>query len=91
MEAFNIGGIFALILLISGIVLTFVTIRRMIRGQISLPGWGKWLLSAVMIGMLLITLIGMLPPLEITVENPFVETNTHIVSPADPSETTGQE
>lgn len=91
MEIFNIGGIFALILLISGIVLTFVTIRRMIRGQISLPGWGKWLLSAAMIGMLLITLIGMLPPLEVNVENSFVETNTHIVSSADPSETTGQE
>ena len=52
MEVFNIGGIFALILLISGIVLTFVTIRRMIRGQITLPGWAKWLLSAAMIGML---------------------------------------
>ena len=88
MEAFNIGGIFAIILLITGIVLTVITIRRMIRGQISLPGWGKWLLSAAMIGMLLITILGMLPPLEIKVEDPFVETYTHVVFPADPSETT---
>lgn len=91
MEVFNIGGIFALMLLISGIVLTFVTIRRMIRGQIALPGWAKWLLSAAMIAMLVITLIGMLPPLEVTVENPFVETHTHVVMPADPSETIAQE
>lgn len=88
MEVFNIGGILALILLISGIVLTVITIRRMIRGQIALPGWAKWLLSAAMIGMLLITLNGMLPPLEIDVENPFVETHTLVVSPDDPSETT---
>ena len=38
--------------------------------------------------LLLITLIGMLPPLEIDVENPFVETHTLVVSPDDPSETT---
>ena len=91
MEVFNIGGIFALILLVSGIVLTVITIRRMIRGQIALPGWAKWLLSAAMIGMLLITLIGMLPPLEVNISNPLVETDTHIVFPADPSETTAQE
>ena len=91
MEVFNIRGILALILLVSGIVLTAITIRRMIRGQIALPGWAKWLLSAAMIGMLLITLLGMLPPLEVTLENPFVETHTDIVFPADPSETTTQE
>ncbi len=91
MEVFNIGGMFALILLVSGIVLTVITIRRMIRGQIALPGWAKWLLSAAMIGMLLITLLGMLPPLEVNMSNPFVGTDTHIVFPADPSETTTQE
>lgn len=91
MEMFNVGGVFALILLISGIVLTVITIRRMIIGQISLPGWGKILLSIAMVLMLLITLLGMLPPLEVTLENPFVETHTNIVFPADPSETTTQE
>ena len=91
MEMFNVGGVFALILLISGIVLTVITIRRMIIGQISLPGWGKILLSIAMVLMLLITLLGMLPPLEVTLENPFVETHTNIVFPADPSETTAQE
>ena len=91
MEMFNVGGVFALILLISGIVLTVITIRRMITGQISLPGWGKILLSIAMVLMLLITLLGMLPPLEVKVDNPFVETYPHVVTPADPSETTMQE
>lgn len=58
--AFNVGGIYMILLLLFGSILTFITIRRMIRGQIALPGWGKWLLSAAMIGMLLIPLIAML-------------------------------
>ena len=85
---FTIGGIYMTLLLLSGCLLSFITIRRMIRGQIALPGWTKWLLSAAMIGMLLITLIGMLPPLEVKVDNPFTETHTHIVHSADPSEPT---
>ena len=88
MEAFNIGGIFALILLISGIILTVITIRRMILGQINVPGWEKLLLSAAMILMQLILLLSMLPPLEVKLDNPFVETYTNIVSPADPSQVT---
>lgn len=74
-----------MILFLVGIVLTVITIRRMIKGQISLPLWAKILLSTAMILGLLITFIGMLPPMEATVTNPFITEETHIITPVDPS------
>lgn len=86
MEIFGI--VFSFLLLIVGIILTAITMLRMRSGQISLPGWAKVLLSAAMILMLVITLIGMLPPIEVHVTNPFLSEDTHIVTPADPSKET---
>lgn len=83
MEIFGIG--FRLLLLIAGIILTVITMLRMRSGQIALPRWRKILLSAAMILGLLITLIGILPPIEVRVTNPFVSEETHVVTPADPS------
>lgn len=68
---------------IFGIILTIVTIRRMVTGRISLPRWGKVLLSAAMITWNLFLVLSMLPPVE--VDNIFVEEHTQIVTPADPS------
>ena len=70
-----------------GIVLTVITMLRMHSGKIALPRWGKVLLSIAMITMLVITLLGILPPLEVDVVNPFITEDTVIVTPADPSET----
>ena len=86
MEAipFSLGGIFYILMLIGGIILTVITTRCMFNGQLSLPGWGKVFLCIAMIAMVVILFLGMLPPQLIEVENPFVETHTHIVFP-DPS------
>lgn len=83
--AFGIASIFQVLLFVTGLVLTIITIRRMKIGQISLPGWAKILLTIAMILGLAITLIGMLPPMEATVTNPFITEETHIVTPIDPS------
>ena len=82
--AFSIAGIFGISMLLGGIVLTVITMARMRSGQLSLPGWGKVLLCIGMIAMLVILFLAMLPPHLIEVENPFVESQTHIVFP-DPS------
>ena len=82
--AFSIAGIFGISMLLGGIVLTVITMARMRSGQISLPGWGKVFLCIGMIAMLGILFLAMLPPHLIEVENPFVESQTHIVFP-DPS------
>lgn len=82
--AFSIAGIFGISMLLGGIVLTVITMARMRSGQISLPGWGKVLLCIGMIAMLVILFLGILPTHLIEVENPFVESQTHIVFP-DPS------
>ena len=89
MEAtvFTIGGICMLLLLFSGTVLTFITIRRMITGQICLPGWAKVLLTCLMLLMLLCTLLSMLPPARIGITNIFITEDTHIVLPAIPETT----
>ena len=79
--AFSIAGIFGISMLIGGIVLTVITMARMRSGQISLPGWGKVFLCIGMIAMLVILFLAMLPPHLIEVENPFVESQTHIVFP----------
>lgn len=82
--AFSIAGIFGISMLLGGIVLTVITMARMRSGQISLPGWGKVFLCIGMIAGLVILFLAMLPTHLIEVENPFVETHTHIVFP-DPS------
>ena len=82
--AFSIAGIFGISMLLGGIVLTVITMARMRSGQISLPGWGKVFLCIGMIAMLVILFLGILPTHLIEVENPFVESQTHIVFP-DPS------
>ena len=81
---FSLGGIFYILMLIGGIILTVITTRCMFNGQLSLPGWGKALLCIAMIAMVVVLFLGMLPPHLIEVENPFVETHTQIVFP-DPS------
>ena len=81
---FSLGGIFYILMLIGGIILTVITMSRMINGQLSLPGWGKVFLCIGMIAMLVILFLAMLPTHLIEVENPFVESQTHIVFP-DPS------
>ena len=82
--AFSIAGIFGISMLLGGIVLTVITMARMRSGQISLPGWGKVFLCIGMIAGLVILFLAMLPTHLIEVENPFVESQTHIVFP-DPS------
>ena len=79
--AFSIAGIFGISMLLGGIVLTVITMARMRSGQISLRGWGKVFLCIGMIAMLVILFLAMLPPHLIEVENPFVESQTHIVFP----------
>ena len=81
---FTSAGLFGIVMLLSGIILTVVTMVRMRSGKISLPRWGKVLLSTAMIAMLLILVLGMLPPDVIEVTNPFVEEYTHIVTPSAP-------
>ena len=83
MEIIGIG--FSFLLLLAGIILTAITIFQMCSGRLSLPGWAKVLLSAAMIFMLIVALIGMLPPIEFHVANPFVTEETHFVTPVDPS------
>ena len=82
--ALSIGGIFAILMLISGIVLTVITINRMVSGKIDLPGWGKVLLSVAMIAMLVIQIFAMLPPDIIQIDTPFVEEHYHPVTPSTP-------
>ena len=85
---FSIGGIYMTLLLLAGSFLTFITVRRMLSGQISLPVWAKWLVTACMILMLMITLLSILPPMEVNMDTPFIEEYTHIIASADPTETT---
>lgn len=84
----NIGEIFMIFLLLSGSILTFITIRRMIRGQISLPNWAKWLLSIAMIAMLVITMLCILPPIEADSDDFCVTETSAMLTPDDsiPSE-----
>ena len=84
---FTSAGFFGIVMLLSGIILTVVTMVRMRSGKISLPRWGKVLLSIAMIAMLLILVLSMLPPDVIKVTNPFVEEHTHIVVPSVPETT----
>lgn len=80
---FNTGGGIMILLLLFGLILTIITIRRMLTGRISLPKWGKVLLSIAMIGWLLVMVLTMLPPTE--ADNIFVDEYTEIITPVDPS------
>ena len=84
---FSVGSLFYILMLIGGIILTVITMSRMFNGQLSLPGWGKVLLSISMVAMVVILFLGMLPADLVEIENPFVETHTQIVFP-DPSMST---
>lgn len=81
MELYGAGSTF--FLLVFGIVLTFITLRRMITGSITLPLWAKILSVAAMILSLLVILLSILPPLQIPVEDFFIDEQTHIVYPAE--------
>lgn len=84
MEIYGVYGLgITCLLLIAGIVLTVITVHRMITGRISLPRWAKLLLTAAMILSLLIVLLSMLPPLNIPVDKFFVNEQTHIVTPVE--------
>lgn len=84
--AFVFMDFFRLLMLLVGIVLTVITVRRMVHREICVPSWAKVLLTAGMILLQLILLLSILPPIEINVDNPFVDEQTHIVTPVDPSE-----
>ena len=87
--AFVFFDFFRVLMLLSGIVLTVITIRRMARGGIRVPRWGKVLLIVGMILSQVILLLSILPPLEVEVVNPFVNEEVHVVTPVDPPETVG--
>lgn len=84
--AFVFMDFFRLLMLLAGIVLTVITVRRMVRREICVPGWAKVLLTAGMILLQLILLLSILPPLKVEVDNPFVNEQTHVVTPVDPAE-----
>lgn len=86
-SALSTGGICMLLLLISGTVLTVITIRRMMNGQLCLPGWAKVLLSTGMILLILIPFFSILPPSVID-EIKLIPEETHIVIPSAVPETT---
>lgn len=85
--AFSIVGIFAIAMLVFGIILTVITMLRMLSGKITLPTWGKLLVCVAMIAMLVIQIACMLPPEVVHIDNPFVEERTHIVVPSAPETT----
>lgn len=83
MIATGIGffGIFAALMLIFGIVLTVITMKRMHSGKIAISSFAKFLVCAAMIAMLVIQIFAMLPPDIIHIDNPFVEEHYHTVTP----------
>ena len=80
---FSLSG---LLMLPAGVILTVITICRMMRGEIRVPVWARALLILGMVLLQVILLLSILPPLEVEVSNPFVNEQTHIVMPADPVE-----
>lgn len=85
--AFVLLDFFTLLMLLVGVILTIITIRRMVRGAIRVPGWAKVLLVMGMILLQLTQLLSILPPIEVDVDNPYVNEETRIVTADDPSET----
>lgn len=75
------------LLFLFGVILTVITLRRMATGRIRLPRWAKPLLCVAMITALLIILLSLLPPLELTVDTDFHVAYTTPVDPSIPSET----
>ena len=82
--AFSMGGIFGILMLIFGIVLTVITMMRMRSGKIAISSFAKFLVCAAMIAMLVIQIFAMLPPDIIQIDNPFVEEHYHPVTPSTP-------
>lgn len=76
------GLTFTFLLLVSGVILTVITIRRMVNGSIFIPCWTKILLILGMILMQLILLFSLLPPMQ--VDSIFVKESTSIVTPVEP-------
>ena len=58
-----------ILLLLAGIVLSIITIRRMVTGAISLPLWAKVLLIISMVLMNLILILSITPPLQVEVDH----------------------
>ena len=79
--AFSVGGIFLILMLIFGIVLTVITMLRMRSGKIAMSSFAKFLVCAAMIAMLVIQIFAMLPPDIIQIDTPFVEEHYHTVTP----------
>ena len=50
------------LMLLAGIILSVITVRRMINGAISIPRWSKILLIIGMLLMNLILFLSLLPP-----------------------------
>lgn len=71
-------------LLLCGIALTVITIKLMLTGSIDISGWLKGVLAAAMILMQIITFVGLLPPMEINLDNPFISEDTVTVTPLEP-------
>ena len=82
--ALSIGGIFAIGMLIFGIILTVITMLRMRAGKLALSPFAKFLVCAAMIAMLVIQIFAMLPPDIIQIDTPFVEEHYHPVTPSTP-------
>ena len=71
-------------LLLFGVALTIITIKRMLNGRLDIAGWLKCVLAAAMILMQIITFVGQLPPMEGSIGNPFISEDTAIVTPVEP-------
>jgi len=73
-----------IILLLWGLILTVITIRRMRQGKLGFSKWGNILLSVLMITLTSINIWGILPPMDMDTDNPFINESTVIVTPIEP-------
>ena len=80
--------LFRICLLLSGLALSVATWRGMRAGKLKKSA----ALTVTMVLLLLVTLLGMLPLKEISLDNPFIEESSSAVTPDDPiqSETAAQ-
>ena len=69
------------LMLLAGVALSIITIRRMVSGAISIPRWAKAILVIGMILMNLIIFLSILPPVHIDV----FSQQTEAITPLDPS------
>jgi len=80
----TVSYLVGIILLLWGLILTFITFRRMHQGKLGFSKWGNVLFSVLMIAMMVINIWGILPPMNIDADNPFVGESTEIVTPIAP-------